>query len=227
MALLLHIDTATPHAGVCLSSGLTVLGWEENADQKSHASFVHPAIQRLLSTHHLKPSDLDGVAVTIGPGSYTGLRVGLSTAKGLCFAASKPLIAINTLELIAYSATQTANELDSETLIVPMIDARRMEVFTAIYDVKMNELQPAHALILDQESFQQFTKRPLLFCGDGAMKYEKFIKEKSNKFFLLSPHRVFDITPLSLQRYQHQQFEDVAYAEPRYGKAFFSPSHRN
>lgn len=227
MAVLLHIDTATPVAGVCLSRGEAILGWEEHADQKSHASFLHAAIKRLLDHNQLTAGELDGVAVTIGPGSYTGLRVSLAAAKGICFALSKPLIAINTLEFIAFSAAQSAPDFSPDMLIVPMIDARRMEVYTAVYDSAMETVLTPHALIIDESSFHSFRGRRMLFCGNGMPKYENFIKEKTNKSFFSAPHSITHMVPLSLQKYQHQRFEDLAYSEPDYGKAFFSPSHKN
>ena len=173
MPLILNIDTATEHASVCLSKDEVVLEVIESNEQKNHASFVQPAIQQLMMRTSWQLSDIDAVAVTSGPGSYTGLRVGLSSAKGICYALDKPLILINTLEVMAESILvhyQSIHQLiDKSTFICPMIDARRMEVFAAVYDKSMNEKIPAHSLIIDETSFaSELISGNVLFCGNGG-----------------------------------------------------------
>lgn len=133
MPLILHIDTATNYASICISKDDVVLGFEENAEQKNHASFLQPAIKAMFAKCNFNLSDIDAVAVTNGPGSYTGLRVGLASAKGLCFALNKALILLNTLQVMAAASIESKKEEDIDILFCPMIDARRMEVFTALY----------------------------------------------------------------------------------------------
>ena len=137
MAFILNIDTATEYAGVCISDAGNILAKEESNEQKNHAIFVQSAIKKILSELALKPVSIAAIAVTQGPGSYTGLRVGLASAKGLCYALNKPLILINTLEVMALAsieATKISGTDISKFLFSPMIDARRQEVFTALYD---------------------------------------------------------------------------------------------
>ena len=151
MALLLHIDTAVQSASVCLSKGRTILGVKANPSERESAAWLHLAINELLQENNLKINQLHAIAVSGGPGSYTGLRVGMSSAKGLCFAFTIPLIIINTLKLMASSVEQPTTDL-----LCPMIDARRMEVFTALYDQSlMEEMKPIN-LVVDENSFNQY-----------------------------------------------------------------------
>jgi len=145
LAILLHIDTATEKAGVCISQDFKVLAIETNDAQKNHASFVQPAIQALLKSTGIARSQIDAISVTAGPGSYTGLRVGMATAKGLAYALNKPLILKNTLEVMAYAAIQDSmavGQINANMLFCPMIDAGRMEVFTGLYDASLQIVTP-------------------------------------------------------------------------------------
>ncbi len=155
--LLLNIDTATEHASICISRGEKVIDMEESSEQKNHAAFVQPAIVRLLAANQLQLADIDAVAVTIGPGSYTGLRVGLASAKGICYALNKPLVTVNTLQVMAQAAYNDCVlkgiSIDEQTLFCPLIDARRMEVFTAVYDARLAEIEAPYALVTDADSF--------------------------------------------------------------------------
>ena len=134
MALILHIDTAVQSASICLAENEKILGTKVNPAEKESASWLHMAIQELLLKSAISPGQLDAIAISAGPGSYTGLRVGMATAKGLCYALSKPLITINTMQMMANSVEKPSTEL-----LCPMIDARRMEVFTAVYDTSLHE----------------------------------------------------------------------------------------
>ena len=141
MSVILNLDTASDIAHISLSKSGEILDSITNNDQKEHGSFLQPSIQKLLKNNSTAIASLDAIAVSVGPGSYTGLRVGMASAKGICFALQKPLIAINSLEIIACAAVlENSHKYDlSNTLICPMIDARRMEVFTALYNQKLEK----------------------------------------------------------------------------------------
>ena len=178
MALILNIDTATEFASVCISNNNEVIAYEENLEQKSHASFLQPAIKKAMDNGQWSIENLDAIAVTNGPGSYTGLRVGLASAKGLCFALNKPLILLNTLDVMASASIEESGignkELVNETLFCPMIDARRMEVFTAVYDTNLNTIIAPCAMILDNQSFaKELANNTIVFSGSGSSKLQE------------------------------------------------------
>jgi tRNA threonylcarbamoyladenosine biosynthesis protein TsaB len=221
MSLILNIDTALNRGSVCLSKNGVPLQLIIQEDQKDQAGWLHLAISRLLQQNDLTPSGLDAVAVSIGPGSYTGLRVGLATAKGFCYALKIPLVAISTLAIMAYAVKEEA--IDH---ICPMIDARRMEVFTALYDSSMREKISPRAMIIDETSFDLFPKTPILFCGNGAEKIRSFIK---NEFASFS-ETLSDATHLgilSAANFEDRAFADLAYTEPFYLKEFYSPNRKS
>ncbi len=230
MSLLLNIDTATEHASVCLSSDNMVLGMIESSEQKNHASFIQPAIQKLMaqSGHSLK--DLDAVSVTAGPGSYTGLRVGLASAKGICFALDKPLILVNTLEVMAQSIVShlqsSASVIDPSTLLCPLIDARRMEVFTALYTLSLEEIEAPYALIIDEKAFtgEQYQKT-IIFSGSGHQKLVDVIRHPKASFLHIQ-HNASHLAIRASISCQSGNFANLAYAEPLYVKAFFDTSKK-
>ena len=225
MALILNIDTATEYAGVCISDGENILAIKESRDQKNHASFVQPAIKKILSEVGIKASKLDAIAVTQGPGSYTGLRVGLSTAKGLCYALNKPLILINTLEVMAIASIQDCENQQLENtnfLFCPMVDARRMEVFTALYNNKLDNILPPCAMILDEQSFsKELINHQIIFSGSGNIKMQGLISHQ-NVNFSNTKHNVKHVSMLSQLRFNMNDFNDIAYSEPLYLKEFFA-----
>ena len=217
MGLLLYIDTALEVATVALAQENNLLGVASNELQNDHAAWIHTAIEQLLKESNKAPQDLQSVAVTIGPGSYTGLRVGLATAKGLCYALQKPLITIPTLELIASTL-----KVSPEALIIPLIDARRMEVFTAIYTGDLQELAAAHALVLDENSFSaQLASKEVFFCGNGAPKFQAICQSPKAHFESTSVTAA-NMVSLGMQRFQAQNFADLAYSTPLYVKEFQS-----
>jgi tRNA threonylcarbamoyladenosine biosynthesis protein TsaB len=223
MPLLLNIDTATGHASVCLSKGDVVLGMIERTEQKNHASFVQPAISELMAGAGYTLNALDGIAVTAGPGSYTGLRVGLASAKGICYALNKPLILINTLEVMAQAVVSRETSIDPSTLICPLIDARRMEVFTALYDSSLHEIEPPHALVVDENSFAAVLKvQSVVFSGSGHAKLKEIIVSPAAIFSAVQ-HHAGDLAVRALKAYQSKLFADLAYSEPLYVKEFFNP----
>lgn len=217
MSLILHIDTAVQSASICLSDGETILDTDFNPSEKESATWLHPAIQNLLQRNHLSPISLRAVAISAGPGSYTGLRVGMSAAKGLCYALSLPLISINTLQLMAAAVKDPATDL-----LCPMIDARRMEVFTALYTSSLEEVLPATNLILEEGCFQDWLQQnTITFFGNGSKKAEDIIKHFHASFVSVTPSAK-DMVRLVHKKYDASQFDDLAYSEPYYGKDFHS-----
>jgi len=223
MPLILTIDTATEHAGVCLTKDDQLLAMEESFEQKNHANFVQPAIKRIMSQTGYDLKQVDAIAVTEGPGSYTGLRVGLASAKGLCFALNKPLLLVNTLEAIALAAIRDNNtSADEHTLFCPMIDARRMEVFTALYNRQLEEILPPSAAILDETSLgEQLQLHKIIFNGNGSLKFRKILNNP-NAAFIEVKHNVFHVALLALKTFTGKHFAELAYSEPLYIKEFFT-----
>jgi tRNA threonylcarbamoyladenosine biosynthesis protein TsaB len=219
MSVILNIDTSMGTAGVCLTKEGSVLALAESQDQKNHSSWLHPAIRRLLTETGYRPGDLRAVAVTAGPGSYTGLRVGMAAAKGFCYALGIPLIAENTLNMMAFAARDQLPEAD---LLCPMIDARRMEVFTAVYQKDGAILLPAAAMVIDENSFSEFlSERSVSFFGDGSYKCKQLITAPGAAF--VNPvYHVGYLGKLSFLRYLQQEFTGVVYSEPVYTKEFHS-----
>jgi len=222
MSLILNIDTALDTASVCLSDNGNVLQLSFSENQKDHASWLHVAIAELLQKKGYVIKDLKAVAVSIGPGSYTGLRVGLAAAKGFCYALHIPLITVNSLKIIAYAVMGEAIDI-----ICPLIDARRMEVFTAVYDKELREKISPHAMILDEKSFAPFLlSGNVLFCGNGVKKLQPLLLN-SNGFFSHTISDASHLARLSINCYKNKEFADLAYAEPLYLKEFYSSIHRD
>ncbi len=220
MALILNIDTATSLATICLSSNGNCVSFSEHNQQKEHASFVHKAILNILHAAGLSLDQLDAIAVTSGPGSYTGLRVGMATAKGFCYALSKPLILINTLRVMAAAALEKLTTTEPGTLLCPMIDARRMEVFTALYNRRLETVLPPQALLLDETSFNRYTSQfPVIFFGNGSLKAEHLLEGK-NAVFASVEHDSKNLGILAEQAFQAGKFADITYAGPEYLKEF-------
>ncbi len=221
MSFILNIDTALDTASVCLAQKEEILALAINENQKNQAAWLHLAIDEILKKNNLRPNQLDAVAVSIGPGSYTGLRVGLATAKGLCYALHIPLIAVSTLKMIAFEAKDEA-----ASLICPMIDARRMEVFTAIYDKELQEKNPAQALIIDEYSFADIlSTSAVLFCGNGSKKLQPLISN-NNASFSDNVSNASHLSPLSQNCFFKKEFTDIAYSVPLYIKEFYSPARK-
>jgi tRNA threonylcarbamoyladenosine biosynthesis protein TsaB len=208
-------------ASVCLSENGYAVAVRENNQQKEHAAFVHKAIEAILSEAGKELRQVDAFAVTSGPGSYTGLRVGLATAKGFCYALHKPLITINTLKVMLQAAIERPVSLQERTLLYcPMIDARRSEVYTALYNQKGESLFKPAAMILDEHSFETWLEvQPILFFGNGSEKFKAFVR-KENAVFANLRHNATHLGKLSFQQFEDQIFADLAYAEPEYLKEF-------
>lgn len=221
MSLILNIDTASENAHVSLAKDGHVLQSLNSESQKEHASFLQAAIQELVKITGIHLKEIDAVAVTAGPGSYTGLRVGFASAKGLCYALKKPFITIGTLEVLATSALQLYPPAEDENILFcPMMDARRMEVFTAIYQRDLSVCVQPCAMILDEFSFEkELSKGKILFFGNGSEKWEKICSDSNAMFKSVS------ILPESFGKssnslFSEKKFTDLAYSEPFYLKEF-------
>lgn len=220
MALIVNIDTATETAHVSIAEDGKILHSLINDVQKDHAAFLQPALEQLIKNTGIGFSDIDAVAFTAGPGSYTGLRVGMASAKGLCYALNKPLIAISTLKVMAKAAVEQGD--DSSVLFCPMIDARRMEVFTAIYNNALTEVLPPCALVLDENSyFNYLQKNKIVFFGNGMQKWRATI-QNNHALFTQVINLPVALAALSYEYFQKTEFADLAYAEPFYIKEFIS-----
>lgn len=217
MSLLLHIDTALSIGSICLSDGENSIALAVNKNQQGHAAWLHTAIHEMMITNGYALNQLDAVSVSIGPGSYTGLRVGLSSAKGFCYALNIPLITIATTELLAQAVRTEAIDL-----ICPAIDARRMEIFTAIYDVELKEVKPPYSLIVEENSFDAFlTNHTILFCGDGCKKLQEILSNNKISYSATIADATH-LAKLAAERFERKAFTDIAYAEPLYVKEFYS-----
>jgi tRNA threonylcarbamoyladenosine biosynthesis protein TsaB len=221
MSLILHIETATTVCSVALAKDGEVIGFKQLDQRNIHAEIITLFIDGLLTEAGLIYSDIDAVAVSSGPGSYTGLRIGVSTAKGLCFALDKPLIAVETLAAMAQGIIGEGG-VDAHTLLCPMIDARRMEVYTALFDAKGNVVKPTSAEIIDEHSFADKLKsNKILFFGDGAEKCREVLGINPNAQFKVDfANSATHLAKSAAAKFGSQQFEDVAYFEPYYLKDF-------
>ncbi len=220
MALLLCIDTATEQAFVGLCKGSEIINSISNNDPKNHSAFLQTTVQNMMQAADVSFSQIDAFAVVNGPGSYTGLRVGLASAKGICYAAGKPLILLNTLEVMALAATRQYN--DTEALYCPMIDARRNEVFTALYNFSLEIVLPPQPLMLSPDSFASQPAQKIYFLGSGHKKC-KLIIRRENAVFVNIAYNIGHINELAQHSYAYKQLSDIAYAEPFYTKEFYLP----
>lgn len=223
MALILNIETATTACSICLAQGDKIIAVKERNEGYTHAENLTLFIQEVIEQSEFQLSDLDAIAVSMGPGSYTGLRIGVSTAKGLCYALTKPLIAINTLQHLALSVSgNERNKMDKEMFYCPMIDARRMEVYCAVYDNLNREVQPVEAKIISEDAFKELlTRQKVCFFGDGADKCKPILSLLPNVSFtddvVLSAK---SMVSLSNAAYRNEKFENLATFEPYYLKDF-------
>lgn len=226
--IILLLESATDSCSVALSSGERLIAEKYIKEPKVHATKLALYVEEILKENNLKVSDCSAIAVSSGPGSYTGLRVGVSCAKGLCFGADKPLIGVNTLAAIAQSATEkisakvTLGELEEMPyLVVPMIDAGRMEVYTASYNVNGDEISNTIAKILDENSYSaELAKGKVLFTGNGAAKFMPLLEGNKNALFIEQLPHASGMRVCAAKALAQQKFEDNAYFEPFYLKDF-------
>jgi len=218
---ILCIDASVHSASIALADGEQLLALKVCEQQREHAAFIQPAIDQILQELHLNPNKRNAVAVTAGPGSYTGLRVGMASAKGLCYALQIPLITLRTLDLMAHTAKKQVS--DASYLLCPMIDARRMEVFTAVYNEELNSVKEPHALILDENSFTELEQQFIYFFGNGAAKWQTICKLPHAKFIEVKWNAA-SMIKMAFEKFSQQQFASLAYAAPFYLKEFHNTS---
>ncbi len=220
MAYILNIETATTVCSVSISEDNTLLATKEIDEGFTHSENLHVFIKELLQLTKLKPNNLNAIAVSKGPGSYTGLRIGVSSAKGLCYALNIPLISINTLQVMANSNFIK----DKTSYYCPMLDARRMEVYTTVFDCNLNEVLPTEALVINEQSIEKYKEFPFIFfLGDGMPKCRDILSNLTNANFInnINPSAQ-SMVNLSYKKFKEKQFEDVAYFEPFYLKDFIT-----
>ncbi len=219
MERIILIETSTALCSTALAENGTVISYKESSAAKAHASMTAVFIREMLEERGISLSDCDAVCVSMGPGSYTGLRVGVSTAKGLCFGSGKPLIAVGTLDtLVAQASCET--DISDIRSIVPMIDARRMEVYSAVFTPDGKQITDTAPSIIDESSFSEYLEQgPVLFIGDGAGKCDGVIRHPNARFHQCWPKASSMLSP-AVEAYKEKRFEDVAYFEPFYLKEF-------
>lgn len=227
MAVILHIETSTNVCSAAVSDNDMVLEHFEDYKGQNHAALLSGYIKQCLDylkEHELK---LEAIAVSIGPGSYTGLRIGLSEAKGLAYALDIPLIGIDTLKIMATSVMFN-HDIDPEALFVPMIDARRMEVYTSVLDLGLNEKMKPSPLILDENSYAQWLDNgPVVFFGNGSDKAREVIKHPNARFIANIHPLASDMLALAEMAYRRGEFLDLAYSVPAYLKDFQATTPKN
>jgi tRNA threonylcarbamoyladenosine biosynthesis protein TsaB len=222
MGLILNIETSGKNCSVAIADNGKVLALKEVlSEQFVHAEQLHRLIQDLFSELSLKPAALNCVAISEGPGSYTGLRIGLAAAKGLCYSLGIPLIGVPTLKILA----NAAKKVDSSKLLVPMMDAKRMEVYTAVYEQNLNMLSPAAPVIVDSLFLEEYDDTLVAVFGDGAEKSLDFVK--SAKFLPGIIAGAEFMLELSAKQYTNKEFVDLAYFEPNYLKEFQAGKPKN
>lgn len=233
MALILNIETATRLCSVALATDNNILSMRESFEDKSHAANLPLFIREVLDEQKLSVKDLDAVSTGSGPGSYTGLRIGVSTAKGLAYGAKIPLIAVSTLETMFHAALNILKKEkpeileDNTAIFCPMIDARRMEVYMAMFDVSGNRLENDQALVIENNSFAELlNSQRIIFFGSGSVKCREILSHR-NAYFIdnVYPSAVV-MANLSLRFYLEERFEDVAYFEPFYLKDFITTTRK-
>ena len=219
MSKILNIETSTTVCSVSLSENGICKCVRENFNGNNHSELIGVFTQEVLAEAGVEPKDLDAVALSIGPGSYTGLRIGTSFAKGLCYGTDIPLITIPTLKIIAQNAKEKYN-IEEDALLCPMIDARRMEVYCCVYDSKLNEVRATEPQIIDENSFADILKdKKVYFFGNGAAKCKSYITHE-NAIFLDEVYPLAtSMIKLADAAFESEDFADVAYFEPFYLKA--------
>ena len=220
MERILLIESSTALCSVALAEGGVITSYKESSAPKAHASLTAVFIRDILSECGITLNDCDAVCVSMGPGSYTGLRVGVSTAKGLCFGCGKPLMAVGTLDTLVAQAREIPGLDGDLKYVIPMIDARRMEVYTAVFTPEGKQLTPTAPAIIDENSFaEQLEQGVCLFIGDGAGKCADVIRHPNAHFIQCNPKASAMLIPAT-SAYKEKRFEDVAYFEPFYLKEF-------
>ncbi len=233
MAIILNIETSTEVCSVSLAENGKTLFLKESEEGLNHSKLLTVFIEDLFSENNFDIHNIDAVAVSKGPGSYTGLRIGVSVAKGLCYGLEKPLIGIGSIEAMGHYVAENAGEFYStaigeELLFCPMIDARRMEVYTALFDEEGKAVNAVTAEIIDENSFaDELTTKKILFFGNGANKCREQITHENALFCGPAKTSARFMQNLAEIRYNKNEFEDVAYFEPFYLKDFVATIPKN
>nr|WP_298794142.1 tRNA (adenosine(37)-N6)-threonylcarbamoyltransferase complex dimerization subunit type 1 TsaB [uncultured Allomuricauda sp.] len=217
MARILNLETATTNCSVSISEGYDIVCLKENnAINYSHSEQLHVFIKEALDEASFSFSDLDAIAVSKGPGSYTGLRIGVSAAKGLCFSLDLPLISVPTLQSMASQVSLKEGEL-----VIPVLDARRMEVYSSVFDADFKEVRETKAEIITEDSFGDYTSfQKVHIVGSGAEKCEEILKQGNFQFDTSIVPSAREMASISFKKFQENTLEDVAYFEPYYLKDF-------
>ena len=217
MALILGIETATKNCSVALfKDGMLISEKESVTDGYTHAEQLTLFIQDVINSSNITLNKIEAIALSMGPGSYTGLRIGTSTAKGLCYALDIPLIAISTLKAMAFAFEKN----EKSAIYCPMIDARRMEVFSALYDSNVKQVRGVQADVVDENTYSEFLVNGITFFGDGSLKCQKIINHKNATFIQGVYPSAKNLGILAEAKFENKEFEDVAYFEPYYLKDF-------
>ena len=226
MSRILLIETSTALCSVALAEDGAVSAVRESTEPRAHAALTAVYVQEVLQERGLRAADLDAVCVSAGPGSYTGLRVGVSTAKGICFAAGVPLLSVGTLELLVHQARAEGLLPEGCRYVIPMIDARRMEVYTAVFTPEGERLTEVEPRVVDAESFRaERAAGPVLFIGDGAEKCREALAGPDTHFVQTNPRASAMLVPAT-RALEAGTFRDVAYFEPFYLKDFVATVSR-
>jgi tRNA threonylcarbamoyladenosine biosynthesis protein TsaB len=220
LAYILHIESTSTVCSVALSQNDQLLAIKELNNGYTHAENLHLFIQDVLLDAGIEVKQLSAISISTGPGSYTGLRIGYATAKGLAYALNIPLITVSTLQALTSLAVQ---QTSADALYCPMLDARRMEVYCAMYNHTLEEVVPVNALILSEESIISFKKeKPIYFFGDGMPKAKELLNTLPSVFYIENMVATAKaLIPLAYQKFIQQNFDDIAYAEPMYLKEFY------
>jgi tRNA threonylcarbamoyladenosine biosynthesis protein TsaB len=219
---LLYIDTTSEIALIGLSIQDQIIAQVTNQASQQHASFVQTSIESICKEHSFDLNQLDGIVVTLGPGSYTGMRVGLASAKGIAYALDKPLIGLSSLALIAKAANKKIVQSGSNYSLFSMIDARRMEIFGAIYDANEQALTEEQAIVLDIPYLTALAKKGTIYCaGSGASKIAQLIEDEQIQI-LDSQYSLGEMLEMAMIKWEKQDFEDLAYVGPTYIKDVYT-----
>lgn len=228
MAIIINIETSSDVCSVAISKDGAIEFQMEDSEGMNHATRLAPFVEKCMGELKRKGERPDAIAVSIGPGSYTGLRIGLSLAKGLAFSLGVPIIGISTLQILSVKAMFRNILWEGDELIVPMIDARRMEVYTAIYDFSLNPIMQEKPLVLDDQSFSNlYGKRKVIFIGNGSEKFKGVYKGDNAEWLGNIPAKASDMIALAEKYYNAGNFIDLAYSTPNYLKDYKTTVSKN
>jgi tRNA threonylcarbamoyladenosine biosynthesis protein TsaB len=224
LSYLLHIETATPVCSVALSFENKILSLRETAEENAHSSCINIFIEECLKEEGIEAAELNAVSLSTGPGSYTGLRIGAATAKGLCYALNIPLVSVSTLQAMAAGFLLKNDIKKKDLLLCPMIDARRMEVYYALYDKDLAEVRSPSAKVVTEDFLSDAGERTIIYFGTGSEKCREVIKNKNMEFAAGNFNSAANSVELAIQKFHKQELEDIALFEPLYIKEFFTQS---